>query len=131
MKAGIAGNAAERDDHFAKVSRYAEEVRRLRKTREDPADEGAAGRTETIIYGRYAGESADPVVESWEDEGGALHAAATEGGGASLPGISLGNVTQYHVGPYLYQNLDLAVAEHLRQLSSAPQDALDPPGESP
>lgn len=57
MKLGGAGNGANLDSHFAKVTQYAQAIRNLRMT-------GAAIETEqdpaappTIIYGSYAGPS--------------------------------------------------------------------------
>ena len=37
-------------------------------------------------------------------------------------GVTSKTVRHYHVGPYVYQDLDLAVAEHMRQLSAAGED---------
>ena len=123
MKAAAAGNGPARDNHFAKVAEYAERVRALRTiepgAKIDVADEGPP----TIIYGTYAGHTSEPSastpVASWEEEGGAVRNPTH-----NLPKeISEKLVRHYHVGPYVYQDLDLAVAEHLRQLSAAKDDA--------
>ena len=38
--------------------------------------------------------------------------------GGGDPSLSTAELRQYYVGPYIYQDLGLALAEHLRQLSS-------------
>lgn len=133
MRASASGDTAARDDHFAKVAEYAERIRALRDVRtsagadSDPhTPQGHA----TIIYGSYAGpsepaEAAEPM-KAWEDEGGALDPPDLPG--PNLPfGVTARSVREYHVGPYRYQDLGLALDEHLRQLSAAPPtDGLDP-----
>ncbi|MBX7492851.1 hypothetical protein K3163_06495 [Qipengyuania sp. 1NDW9] len=119
MRAAAAGDGAERDNHFAKVAEYAERVRALRKIEPMPDTPNKAEGPPTIIYGTYAGDDAQaessPPVASWEDEGGAVRHPLTP-----LPeGIEMKLVREYRVGPYVYQDLDLAVAEHLRQLAAA------------
>ena len=78
--------------------------------------------SETIIYGTYAGPIEQPAaakaVDSWEDEGGALDPPQV----VMPDGVTSKTVRHYHVGPYVYQDLDLAVAEHMRQLSAAGED---------
>lgn len=132
MRASASGDTAARDDHFAKVAEYAERIRALRDVRpsagadNDPAPpQGHA----TIIYGSYSepSEAAEPAepMKAWEDEGGALDPPDLPE--AALPfGVAERSVPEYHVGPYRYQDLGLALAEHLRQLSAAPPtDGLD------
>lgn len=118
MRAAAAGAGTERDDHFAKVAEYAARVRALRRI--DPGADTPAQveGPPTIIYGTYAGENAQPSdgapIASWEDEGGAVrhpHIPLPEG-------IDMKLVREYRVGPYVYHDLDLAVAEHLRQLAA-------------
>ena len=126
MQASASGDEHGRDNHYAKVAEYAERVRQLRKMKQ-MADgpkpiPARAGAPETIIYGTYAGDAAVPAkarpVEAWEDEGGALNPPQV-----ILPdGVTSKTVRHYHVGPYVYQDLDLAMAEHLRQLSAEPGD---------
>ena len=119
MKAAAAGDGPGRDNHFAKVAEYAERVRALRDMGPLTGQQASpAGGAPAIIYGTYAGDTPGPLpaasLASWEDEGGALrhpHVAVPEG-------IETRNVREYRVGPYVYQDLDLAVAEHLRQLSA-------------
>ena len=119
MQASARGDDADRDGHFAKVAEYARRVRALRDM--DPAigDETIppAG-PPAVIYGTYAGDAGKPSsaepIESWEDEGGAVRHPNT----AIPEEIEVTTVQQYRVGPYSYQDLDLAVAEHLRQLSA-------------
>ena len=73
-------------------------------------------------YGTYAGPIEQPAaakaVDSWEDEGGALDPPQV----VMPDGVTSKTVRHYHVGSYVYQDLDLAVAEHLRQLSAANED---------
>ncbi|MBT8427815.1 MAG: hypothetical protein KJO02_07280 [Erythrobacter sp.] len=119
MRAAAAGDATERDNHFAKVAEYAERVRALRKVKPMTDTPTKAGGPPAIIYGTYAGEapqaSGTQPIASWEDEGGAVRHPHTP-----LPeGIASQLLREYRVGPYVYQDLDLAVAEHLRQLAAA------------
>ena len=126
----------ERDNHFAKVAEYAERVRRMREDNAVKANLGPVTITitqpETIIYGTYTGALEQPsaavAVNSWEGEGGALDPPQVV-----LPaGVICNDVRHYHVGPYVYQDLDLAVAEHMRQLSQQAADgAGDPPVDDP
>ena len=122
----------ERDNHFAKVAEYADRVRRMREDNAVKANLGPVTITitqpETIIYGTYTGALEQPsaavAVNSWEGEGGALDPPQVV-----LPaGVICNDVRHYHVGPYVYQDLNLAVAEHMRQLSQQAADgAGDPP----
>ncbi|HAG37195.1 MAG TPA: hypothetical protein DCL34_10335 [Erythrobacter sp.] len=133
MRASAAGDDRSRDGHFARVTEYAERVRQMREgyaARDRPAQ--IAGQTiegETIIYGTYTAPeeqppAATPTVDSLEDEGGALDTPEP-----ALPaGVTTSLVRNYHVGPHVYQDLNLAVAEHMRQLSQQAADgAGDPP----
>lgn len=121
MRASASGDEAGRDNHFAKVAEYAEQIRQLRKVRNMTDGKKAANAPQTIIYGTYAGDAVGPPapgpskpVESWEDEGGALALQ-----GADLPdGVTMKLSGQYQVGPHVYQDLDLAMAEHMRRLSA-------------
>ncbi|MCB2089063.1 MAG: hypothetical protein R3E18_10820 [Sphingomonadaceae bacterium] len=118
MKASAAGRTAERDGHFAKVALYASRIRDLRKTAPVSAIQ-STGAADTVIYGTYAGDNAlprnDAGVGAWESEGGALNPSQP-----SLPeGISCRLEPQYFVGPYRYSDLDLAIAENLRQKKAA------------
>ena len=122
----------ERGNHFAKVAEYAERVRRMREDNAVKANLGPVTITitqpETIIYGTYTGALKQPsaavAVNSWEGEGGALDPPQVV-----LPaGVICNDVRHYHVGPYVCQDLDLAVTEHMRQLSQQAADgAGDPP----
>ena len=123
MRAGASSEQAGKDDHFAKVAEYAERVRQLREMRSDLIVTAPAIPTpETIIYGTYAGPIEQPAaakaVDSWKDEGGALDPPQV----VMPDGVTGKTVRHYHVGPYVYQDLDLAVAEHMRQLSAAGED---------
>jgi len=123
MRASASNEQAGKDDHFAKVAEYAERVRQLREMRSDLIVTAPAIPTpETIIYGTYAGPIEQPAaakaVDSWEDEGGALDPPQV----VMPDGVTSKTVRHYHVGPYVYQDLDLAVAEHMRQLSAAGED---------
>ena len=119
MQASARGDDADRDGHFAKVAEYARRVRALRTMDPMISDKTIAPEgPPDIIYGTYAGDAGKPSgaepIASWEDEGGAVRHPETP-----LPeGVELTMVRHYHVGPYVYQDLDLAVAEHLRQLSA-------------
>lgn len=115
MEASAAGDDVARQGHFEKVALYAQRVRELRQFNEQSALPSAAVAGETIIYGTYAGDPAPTPavgpVNAWENEGGAVEALA-----ASLPaGVTLTLTPQYRVGPFVYSDLALAVAEHDRQ----------------
>ena len=117
MRAAASGDGAERDNHFAKVAEYAERVRALRKVKPMTDKPSKSADPPTIIYGTYAGDNAEASrsapVASWEGEGGAVRHPLVP-----VPeGIAMTMVREYRVGPYVYQDLDLAVAEHLRQLA--------------
>ncbi|WP_100259034.1 hypothetical protein [Qipengyuania seohaensis] len=124
MKASASGDTEAQDGHFAKVAEYAARIRGLRDTLRASKPDETVNRPETIIYGSYAGDTEAPVsiewvepvdpVKSWEDEGGAVRHPAQP----RPPQITERIARSYHVGPYVYQDLDLAVAEHLRQLSA-------------
>ena len=118
MRAAAAGDGTERDNHFAKVAEYAERIRALRKVKSMIDKPSKPADRSTIIYGTYAGDasqgSATEPIASWEDEGGAVRHPHTP-----LPeGIEMKLVREYQVGPYVYQDLSLAMAEHKRQQSA-------------
>jgi len=129
MNASIAGDDQERDNHFARVAEYAERIRQLREHNSMARAANPAPGPQTIIYGSYAGDPEDgaparPIAakptaggeDRWEGEGGALDPPQIPD--VSLPdGITTRVVREYRVGPYVYHDLDLALAEHLRQLS--------------
>lgn len=120
MKASAAGKNAERDGHFEKVALYAEEIRALRDLgRNGNLAAGLPG-NQTIIYASYAGDPVpvveSPALSSWEGEGGAIEDPSTP-----LPdGVTSTLVRRYSVGPYRYDDLDLALAEHARQHPAPP-----------
>ena len=123
MKAAHADDGPGRDNHYAKVAEYAERVRALREVHPMTEKPTSSDGPPAIIYGSYAGDTARPAgaepITSWEDEGGAVRNHTV-----SVPeGIEMKLVRQYYVGPYVYQDLDLAVAEHLRQLEAKAPDA--------
>lgn len=116
------------DNHFAKVAEYAERIRKLRGLREMSDPKPTGNQPPSIIYGVDASEpkaASARAVDSWEDEGGALHTNASGKPAAPVKvpsGVVAKTITEYRVGPYVYQDLDLAVAEHLRQLSAEPEE---------
>lgn len=123
MQASASGDRQGRDNHFAKVAEYADRTRELREMRKMTDTTKAADAPQTIIYGTYAGElplpAAAEAVADWEGEGGVLDPPMR----MALPeGITETVVRQYHVGPYVFQDLGLAVAEHMRQLSAETGD---------
>ena len=122
MKAAAAGNSLDKESHFAKVAEYAERVRALRQMHSVANEPAPSEGPPAIIYGTYAGEAAISATagstQSWEDEGGAVRHPER-----GVPeGMETKLLRQYYVGPYVYQDLDLAVAEHMRQLSVAQDD---------
>lgn len=126
-----AADAAERNDndtHQRKVAEYAERIGQLREMNQMTDTSKAPGAPQTIVYGSYAGDAAEPAeakpaaaaaVNDWEDEGGSLDPPVDPQPTPPLPdGVSMKVVHHYHVGPYVYQDLGLALAEHLRQQSA-------------
>ena len=118
MRASTAGDDQGRDGHFSKVTEYAERIRQLRVMRQDSEAPARIAEPETIIYGTYAGAAtgqpgAGTAVNSWEGEGGTLDPPEV----ITPDAVRTTLVRQYYVGEYVYQDLDLAVAEHMRQLS--------------
>lgn len=119
MRASASGDEAERNNHFAKVAEYAEHIRALRNLKSMTDKPSKPADRSTIIYGTYAGNDvpqapATQAIASWEGEGGAVHHPHTP-----LPeGIKIKIVREYQVGPYVYQDLSLAMAEHKRQRSA-------------
>lgn len=115
MKASGSGDDLAKQGHFDKVALYAKRIRELRHFTSQSALPPTAEAGQTIVYGTYAGDPA-PAHESvslteWENEGGAITASAM-----TLPhGVTMTLAPQYHVGPYVYSDLALAVAEHDRQ----------------
>lgn len=119
-----AADIADRDDSDAyqrKVAEYAERIGELREMNQMSEDTRAPDAPQTIVYGSFAGDGAEavaapapePAVNDWEDEGGSLRAPLE-----ALPdGVTVKLVREYRVGGYVYQDLGLALAEHLRQQS--------------
>ena len=127
MRASARGgsDAGEGDDHFAKVAEYAERVRNLREMR--MADEARAGEPpQTIIYGTYAGDHAAPDGEALPDATQSDEALPEQTGqpgeGADTPAGEANADGEYTVGGKTYSDLDLAVTEHLRQMSDPGAD---------
>lgn len=118
MRAGGAGGTGGRNQDRDLIAEYADRVRQLREMNQMSDTKKAANAPQTIVYGSYAGDAAEPAakaaVEGWEDEGGSLDPPLVP-----IPeGITTKLVRQYHVGPFVYQDLGLALAEHLRQQSA-------------
>ena len=127
MRASVAGNNDERDNHFAKVAEYADRVRQLRDVQQPKESHHHVDAPGTIIYGSYAGPPAlePPVLatESWEDEGGALIPPPQ----VPLPdGVTSKIVRQFVVGPYTYTDFSLALAEHDRRNRSPTGKSANP-----
>lgn len=122
MRAGASGDDQGRQGHFEKVALYAERIRQLRESRQRADPPSLPASRETIIYGSYAGDPAPKPAAaslgSWESEGGALDPPRIP-----LPhGITMTVSREYHVGPHVYSDLSLAIAENERQrLQSNPR----------
>ena len=124
-RASAATDDGERGNHFAKVAEYAERVRNLREMR--MADEARAGEApQTIIYGTYAGDHAAPDGEALPDATQSDEALPVETGqpgeGGATPAGEANADGEYNVGGKSYSDLDLAVTEHLRQMSDPGTD---------
>jgi hypothetical protein len=105
MKAAASGDEKSRQHHFDQVAIYAERLRQLKGSRRtpDPAPHPSLA-----------------SLNSWEDEGGALDPPLVPlPADTPLPsGITANLIREYHVGPYVYQDLSLAMAENERQKSN-------------
>lgn len=122
MKASASPDGQTRQGHFEKIAIYARRIRELRQIRTPGASPSAEETPETIIYGSYAGETAPAVpnatLESWESEGGAIYPPLVP----PPPEITTRIVREYQVGPYVYHDLSLAMAEYERQKGRMPQE---------
>jgi len=105
MKAGASGDEKSRQHHFGQVAIYAERLPQLKRSRRTP---------NPIPHPTLAS------LNSWEDEGGALDPPLVP-----LPtdtpipsGITVNLIREYQVGPYVSQDLSLAMAENERQKSN-------------
>ncbi|WP_123639869.1 hypothetical protein [Tsuneonella flava] len=130
MKSQTSG-AGVSDSHYEKIALYAERIRELRELRLGAQDSASATTivapppavsTDTVIYGTYAGDLPTPAephsIGSWESEGGSLDPPQVP-----LPdGVATAVIRQFFVGPYVYTDLPLALAEHRRQQSHAQSD---------
>lgn len=125
MKAAESGDVTVRQSHFDKVALYAERIRGLRDIF-DPRNPASLPGRETIMFGTDAGEPpANPLggaVNRWESEGGALDPLQIP-----LPeGVSSKMTFQFFVGPYVYSDLSLALAEHARQARALNEQVREP-----
>ncbi|MGI9374598.1 MAG: hypothetical protein ACR2PC_00675 [Tsuneonella suprasediminis] len=127
-------NGGVTDSHFEQVALYAERIRELRQLRlgeqERTAPAGsrpsvmATVSTDAVIYGTYLGnpapQPASVPLDSWESEGGSLDPPQVP-----LPnGVTTDIIRQFYVGPYVYTDLALALAEHHRQQSHTQADSV-------
>lgn len=123
MEASAAGDDLAKQDHFEMVALYAQRIRELREFHLQSQLPPTSLAGETIVYGTYAGDPApmSGSLTEWENEGGAIKSPA-----ASVPpGVTLAYLPQYYVGPYVYSDLALAVAEHGRQARSLSYEVID------
>ncbi|MFN4358738.1 hypothetical protein [Sphingopyxis alaskensis] len=114
MKAGATDDTSARQGHFARIALYAERIRQLRGLHAKPDATTPRVAQPAIIYGTYAGNAPSPAahkLDSWENEGGALHSADPP----LPPDITMTLVRQYRIGPYVYQDRALAMAEYQRR----------------
>lgn len=130
MRAADMADCNDGDAHQRKVAEYAERIGQLREMNQMSEDSRAPDAPQTIVYGSYAGDAKTvaaperapasvPAVNDWEDEGGSLYPPVDPQTTAQLPdGVAVKVVHHYQVGPYVYQDLGLALAEHLRQQSA-------------
>lgn len=105
MKAAASGDEKSRQHHFDQVAIYAERLRQLKGSRRTPDP---------------APHTSLAWLNSWEDEGGALDPFLLPlPADTPLPsGVTVNLIREYHVGPYVYQDLSLAMAENERQKSN-------------
>lgn len=111
MEASAAGDQGARDDHFAKVAEYAERIGQLRTMQKNANPPPLPDTAGSVIYASYAGDalprSTARAMASWEGEGGALDPPEIP-----LPeGVTVKAFRRYYVGPYVYESLELALAE--------------------
>ncbi|MFA6218150.1 MAG: hypothetical protein WC692_00030 [Erythrobacter sp.] len=119
MKACAVGDGDTRQGHFDKVAEYAERIGQLRAMRRNTGPPPLPNALESVIYASYAGDTlprpAAKAIASWEGEGGALNPPEIP-----LPaGLTMKTFRRYYVGSYVYEDLELALAEHGRQKADA------------
>lgn len=114
MKASASNDDSARQGHFVRVALYAERIRQLRESHHKPDTGPPRGSRPEKIDGVYAGMPAGrgrDKLDAWENEGGALYPPDEP-----LPvAITTRLVREYRVGPYVYQDRALAMAEYKRQ----------------
>lgn len=119
MMACSASDDLDRQRHLATAAFFAERLRKLRGHRLEDGQVTSYSE-DSIDSGNYAGPVPDgqgaDYLSSWEDEGGSLSKVPP---GQSGPEISTVIAFEYHVGPYVYQDASLALAELERQKQHA------------
>lgn len=99
-----------------RVALYAARIRAMRDGHDDIGNDPIALGADMLVYaGRSGPATIRPVsraLESWETEGGAL---ASQEAAVFPQGITMTLRPEYRVGPYVYTDLALAVAELARQ----------------
>lgn len=101
-----------------RVALYAARIRELRDGHGDIGNDPIAHGADMLVYAGRSGAAAirpaSKALESWETEGGAL---ASQEAAVFPEGITMTLRPEYRVGPYVYTDLALAVAELARQQS--------------
>jgi hypothetical protein len=99
-----------------RVALYAARIRELRDGHGDICNDPIAHGADMLVYaGRSGAAAIRPVskaLESWETDGGAI---ASQEAAVRPEGITMTLRPEYRVGPYVYTDLALAVAELARQ----------------
>jgi hypothetical protein len=123
MQAGAVNDGPSRLGHLERVARYAERIRlhRYQWQKEMPfvpvslvraMVSGGRKSMRTVLRSR----NSSTAIDSWESEGGAVGPSSSR-----VPAeISTHLVRQYRVGPYVYSDPELALAELERQRRNVP-----------
>lgn len=115
MMACSASDDLDRQRHLAMAAFFAERLRKLRGHRLEDGQVTSQSE-DSIDSGSYAGPVSNDrgadSLSSWEDEGGSLEKLPTAHMG---PEITTVIALEYRVGPYVYQDVSLAMAELKRQ----------------
>lgn len=121
MKARASGDEESRRLHFHKVEMYAQCIRDLRAMHERGDMTSADGSSDMLVYSSYAGRGSSLTGAFSLEVQGDDNSPETI---PALPSaITARVVREYRVGPYVYHDLSLALAEYERQKLGLRRDA--------
>ena len=121
MKVGVAGDEHSRIGHLHNVAHFAERIRKHRNTWQKDASFAPTSLARIFLSPKDRGfqterctSDATDASDQWENEGGALDPCALP----LPPAVRTSFVRQFHVGPYVYSDPKLALAEYNRRIGT-------------